>query len=269
MKKVGVRESQDRMLLILLEIDRICKKNNITYWLDQGTLIGAARHKGFIPWDDDLDIGMYRVDYNRFLEVAVKELSEDFVLQTPLTDEDAELAYAKVRDLNSEIDSKNNKGKYRGIFVDVFAYDDETSKNVKLQKSATRTARMKWFGELDFKKPFIKNIAKNLVIVGCKLYKLTYVFIPFKNRILKIYNNGLNADVVKDGNKMIYGIEAPFVANINKSDVFPVKEIEFEGHKFPVPKNHELILEYFYGEWTTQPKEADRVPSHSDCIYIK
>lgn len=73
-----LRKAQLRMLNILLEIDRICQKNNIEYWLAEGTLLGAVRNKGFIPWDDDIDICMLREDYNKFIKIAPKELNSEY-----------------------------------------------------------------------------------------------------------------------------------------------------------------------------------------------
>ena len=76
-----LRKAQMRMLEMLVEVDTICRKHNIPYWIDFGTLLGAVRHKGFIPWDDDMDISVYEKDYNRLREVLVKELPETRVYQ--------------------------------------------------------------------------------------------------------------------------------------------------------------------------------------------
>jgi hypothetical protein len=81
-----LRRHQMRMLDILIEVDRICKKHHISYWLSSGTLIGALRHNGFIPWDDDLDIEMMRSDYLRLMEVLPQELPEWLALQSDKTD---------------------------------------------------------------------------------------------------------------------------------------------------------------------------------------
>ena len=81
-----LRRQQMRMLDILLEVDRICRKHNITYWLSSGTLIGAVRHKGFIPWDDDLDIEMLLPDYERLMKILPQELPDTMALQTQDTD---------------------------------------------------------------------------------------------------------------------------------------------------------------------------------------
>ena len=81
-----LRQAQLVMLRMLKIIDYICRKHDISYWMCSGTLLGAVRHKGFIPWDDDLDICMIREDYERFVEIAVNEFPEDMMLQTRETD---------------------------------------------------------------------------------------------------------------------------------------------------------------------------------------
>ena len=75
-EELNIRDAQIIMLNILKEIDKICKKHNLIYFLDGGTLLGAVRHKGFIPWDDDVDIGMRKEDYRKFLKIAQKELTD-------------------------------------------------------------------------------------------------------------------------------------------------------------------------------------------------
>ena len=98
-----LRRQQMRMLEILLEVDKICKKHNIRYWLSSGTLIGAMRHDGFIPWDDDLDIEMMRSDYLRLMKVLPAELPEWLALQNDETDPNYFYFYAKVRDRRSRM----------------------------------------------------------------------------------------------------------------------------------------------------------------------
>ena len=83
-------------LEILLEVDRVCRENGIEYFLDGGTAVGAVRHGGFIPWDDDVDIGMTRENYEKFLEIAPEKLKNDYFLQTRKTDKKAPYMYAKV-----------------------------------------------------------------------------------------------------------------------------------------------------------------------------
>ena len=107
-----LRRQQLRMLELLEVIDVICRKHQIPYWLSSGTLIGAARHKGFIPWDDDLDIEMLRSDYLRLLKVLPQELPDNLALQTNETDPNYIFIYGKLRDKDShlEVDMPERRG---------------------------------------------------------------------------------------------------------------------------------------------------------------
>ena len=96
-----LRACQLKQLSILEEIDRICQKHQIGYWLDGGTLLGAVRHGGFIPWDDDIDIAMRQADLDRFIAIAPSELREGLFLQTPQNEPQSKEPIVKVRDLNS------------------------------------------------------------------------------------------------------------------------------------------------------------------------
>ena len=118
-----LRRQQLRMLDILLYVDKVCKEHNIRYWLSSGTLLGAVRHGGFIPWDDDLDIEMLREDYEKFLKVFPE--NKDFALQTIQNDPNYFLGFAKVRDLHSQISEfdMDKYYKYRGLFIDVFSLE--------------------------------------------------------------------------------------------------------------------------------------------------
>ena len=131
MRHEMLREAQLKMLSILEAIDKVCKAHDIGYWIEGGTLLGAMRHGGFIPWDDDVDISMLRCDYERFIEVAAKELPRHLFLQTRKSDPSFHHRECKVRDLNSFIaDGGDDTGAdyQKGLFVDIFPYDEGPSK---------------------------------------------------------------------------------------------------------------------------------------------
>lgn len=120
-----LRKLQLTQLEIAKEIKRICDQNDIHYFMDGGTLLGAVRHKGFIPWDDDMDFGMLRTEYNKFLKAAETQLRPDFFLQTWDTDAGYGYPFAKIRMNNTlylEKVSQYSSG-HNGIFVDIFPYD--------------------------------------------------------------------------------------------------------------------------------------------------
>ena len=129
-----LRQAQLKMLVMLEHVDAICQKHGLDYWLEGGTLLGAIRHQGFIPWDDDMDISMPRASFEAFMRLAPKELPDFIWLQTAQTDP----GYfnfsvpLKIRDCNSrfiELHETGNEPYQQGIFIDVFVYDkmDENS----------------------------------------------------------------------------------------------------------------------------------------------
>ncbi|MBA2563506.1 MAG: LicD family protein, partial [Chitinophagaceae bacterium] len=119
-----LRRAQMRMLEILDVFDSICKKHNINYWLVCGTLLGARRHGGFIPWDDDLDVYILQSDYKKLLSILKEELPENFKLQARGTDKYYWYYYPRIRDTKSRIHNKvrgsRDNFEYQGIFIDIF-----------------------------------------------------------------------------------------------------------------------------------------------------
>ena len=116
---------------MLKVFDKICTENGIKYWLSYGTLLGAVRHGGFIPWDDDLDVEMLREDYLK-LEKVFKE-TDKYVLQTHKNDKFYELPWAKMRDKNSQV--YHSLYKYEGVFVDVFQLEYTNERISKFARS--------------------------------------------------------------------------------------------------------------------------------------
>ena len=122
-----VASAQKIMLEILQEVHKICVANDITYWIEAGTLLGAKRHKGFIPWDDDIDIAMPRKDYNKFLKIAQEKLPQDMFLQNKETEPDYYLPFSKIRKNNTLLIETGETGEenyHHGIFIDIFPFDN-------------------------------------------------------------------------------------------------------------------------------------------------
>lgn len=137
-----LRKLQLTQLEILKVIDRICRENDISYSLYAGTLLGAVRHQGFIPWDDDLDICMSRAEYNRFLQVWEEAKPEGYMLQNKENSPDFTQSFSKIRKLGTTYQMKVDLGKqyYQGIFVDIFPID--RFPEGKLRQIQFRTACM-------------------------------------------------------------------------------------------------------------------------------
>ena len=132
-----VRKLQLTELDILKEIDRICKKNNIDYTLYGGSLLGAIRHKGFIPWDDDIDVAMTRKNYNKFIKACKYDLGDKFFFDSYETNKKYALFYGKVKLKNTLFVEKKNYDNYdetSSIWVDIFPLDAVTGRMDKNQK---------------------------------------------------------------------------------------------------------------------------------------
>ncbi|MEG0419187.1 LicD family protein, partial [Gordonibacter sp.] len=120
-----LRKLQLVELEILRDIDAVCRTHGIVYFLDSGSALGAVRHGGFIPWDDDIDLGMLRADYERFLEVAPRALGDGYVVADPRKRTDQAGMFAKVWKRGTKFFTEEtiDAGIEQGIFVDIFPYD--------------------------------------------------------------------------------------------------------------------------------------------------
>ena len=231
-----LRRQQMRMLEILLEVDRICRKHNIKYWLSSGTLIGAVRHKGFIPWDDDLDIEMLLPDYKRLMQVLPEELPESMALQTQDTDPNYFFFYAKVRDRRSLLEENtgyDRAWKEKGIYIDIFPFykqplwihllSEKTFGHVyKIMRTTTGTNGLKRVRMLTW---FNRRIIFPVLMMLCKVCKV----------------------------RETYGLGIPYHDERHLEDILPLTETEFEGHMMPVPKDCHKALTLKYGDYMKLP----------------
>jgi len=218
-----LKQAQLVMLRMLRILDYLCKENRIQYWLDFGTLLGAVRHKGFIPWDGDLDVGMTRRDYDIFTEICVPLLPKDIFFQNAKTDPyypASNIIEAKLRDKYSnhiEWQERNPNLKWHnGIQLDIFIYD-------------------KWLSKT---KP-IFEIQKN-IMVRSLLFKR---FLEFFYKLVKVKHYAVPEGIM-----------------FKENDVFPLATLEFEGVQALAPKNYDKYLRSFYGDYMKLPPENERYP---------
>lgn len=257
-----LRDLQLIELEILKEVHRICKKNNIEYFLDSGTALGAVRHQGFIPWDDDIDVGMTRENYNKFLSVAQKELGSDFFLQTNDTDPKSPYYFAKIRKNHTVFMewNKRNLDIHHGIYIDIFPYDNLPNnyiERVKFQKKCDNLYKFYLIRSTPDRDLSPQKTIKWIVmaIIRRILHLLTKP-IPFSfvKRILDKNFTKYNKNNTEYFTCLAYGKPYTF----RKQDFFPLKEIQFENRMFFIAQNHDSYLEELYGDYMKLPEENQR-----------
>lgn len=243
-----LRRQQLVMLEMVKELDRICKKHNIPYFLYGGTLLGAFRHNGFIPWDDDLDVAMLRSDYKRLAKVLPDELPDHIAFQNNDNDKNYFYFIPKLRDKRSFLaEAEFDKVfKERGIYIDIFPLDEilPWAQRLRLQslaynfyragngdeKAMRKIRALTWFNRhISF--PLLRGISK---LSGTKALMCDFG-IPFHN---------------------VYDLQ----------DVFPLKTHVFEGIQLPVPDNSHHMLQVMYGDYMQLPDDLDNVYHHAEHL---
>lgn len=232
-----LRRQQLRMLEILIEIDRICKKHDIPYWLSSGTLIGAMRHDGFIPWDDDLDIEMMRKDYLRLMEVLPEELPDWLALQNDETDKNYFFFYAKIRDRRSKMLEQNTYDrmwKEQGIYIDIFPMEQHPIWLHKLTEKTVGHMYKIWRTSTDDKKA-IKQVKR--------IFDFNkHILFPMFRSLLFIRSSLITS-----------GMGIPFHNPRYLEEIFPLTTHKFEGYELPVPHNADAHLRHLYGDYMQLP----------------
>lgn len=249
------------LLLICDEIVRLCKKNNIKYSLIGGSLLGAVRHKGFIPWDDDLDIGMPRSDYDKFLDVCEKDLSDKFVLLTSSTDNYG-LPFSKIELKNTKFNEPGlPSGLFDGIFVDIFPIDVMPKKNCA--KRNQRLLLKYYYGILLVKMKYrhfgFKGLVKRLLLaIPSIIMSKKHIL----NKITKIstkYNNDLGNYLINLSSSYKYGRE--IFSNCFFDNLI---DINFENRIYSISSDYDFSLKNLYGDYNKLPPIEQRVYRHSE-----
>ncbi len=236
-------------LKLAREVDRICKKYRIKYFIIWGTLLGAVRHGGYIPWDDDFDIGFLREDYERFLKCAQFEVKDPLFLQTATSDKEFFFAYARLRDSRTTgIISYNYSPKYNsGIFIDLYPLDRITS--CRALRSIQFWIRDR-FEEICISYNKSNSILTKLIDYSllCKTYQ----------RILQL-GKGERVGMVFSKNQFnTYQFPVSYVRK--------TKELLFENIYFPAPFFYELLLREVYGDYLRFPPRRKRGRWHEGQI---
>lgn len=258
-----INEHQAVMLEMLTDVDEICKKYNIKYQLFAGSLLGAVRHKGFIPWDDDLDIVILRPEYERFLRIAPSELdAEKYFLQKEFS-EHWPMFFTKLRKNGTaciERQLPKDKLMHQGIYIDIFPCDNLSDNAIarRLQFLASKVVIAKSLGRRGY---LTDSVAKRLFIWICR-------FIPQK-RLVEFVKRGS-----KPNSKMVhtfFGGASRYEKNIYPREwISETEDTDFEGKKLPITAHYDEVLIKLYGNYMVPlPEEKRGCKVHGEIVDLE
>ena len=250
MKKISdLSQIKERELNILKKFDQYCKENGLKYFLAYGTLLGAVRHKGFIPWDDDIDVWMPKDDYNKLIKQykdnRFKLMSVEREKRNQYT-----YAFAKLVDSETVLIEKIRPEQKLGIYIDIFPLDNLNDIEKDLQLMKKRYDRINYYDTAEGVK------GKILKIIGRK--QLARI-----NRILDSFNKDIGNYI---GSCSVIGNQQ---VAFNKAWFAKTVDVLFENNTFPAPIEYHKVLEKIYGDYMKYPPIEEQRPQHTFEAYIK
>ncbi len=259
-KKINEKDYKSILLQVLVNFDSFCRKHNISYSLAYGSMLGAIRHKGFIPWDDDIDIFMLREEYDKFVKLwneSSNLLKDNYELWG--IDDEKNFFYGhlvKFFDKNTLLieKTKNHIIEY-GIFIDIFILEDISSDQKKAEKQQKKYKFYRKLLSHLFKHGKILNILANRF--SKKIPSIYFVLDKVKK-------------ITEQERSNCVSVYAPVDRNIYNRDSFEKFILTtFENYEFPVSLDYDLILKKQYGNYLELPPEEERIGHHIEAYYIQ
>lgn len=255
-------------LEILNDFIYVCEKYGLTYFVVYGTAIGAVRHGGFIPWDDDIDVAMLREDYNKFFEVFQNELGEQYNLLTPEIDGRYACTVTHIQKKGTRFVSEASQDLKceQCIFMDIFPLDyvaADKKAAIRQGRKANILGRLLFLAGTAYPVIPYKGLKKAIAGVICKV--VHYVLKICRITPTWIYKKYIEtATKYNDSNeKSDYITSFEYIGclkdKIREKDLFPMKKVQFENLQVNIPANNHEFLTKVYGDYMTLPPENQRI----------
>lgn len=257
-----LRKMQLIELDILKDVDRVCRENGIAYFLDSGSALGAARHDGFIPWDDDIDIGMLRDDYDRFLAVAPQALGERYEVSDPLSSGRHSAMFAKVWLKGTKFYTVEtlDAGVRQGVGIDVMPYDvlslDETVA-AKQQKDCRLLQMILYLYHSRHVVVPHKGILGSLERGACCAAHVVLRALYSHEGLVERFQKSALAGLEDPGDSLMC-MSYVSIGSFPRKVLVPTGRHVFEDGEFPVPADLESYLEIMFGDWRELPPVGER-----------
>lgn len=250
---------------LLIKLLNVCKKNNIKCFVIWGTLLGCIRHKGFIPWDDDLDVGLLREDYERLCQLATQEFDEPYFFQNTKSDPAFFIGYSRLRNSNTTGIIRENaiKNYNNGIYIDIYPLDGLIADERKRRKQFIKKKFYFWLGNAYYKNFKIESISKRIIYYIMHMMAKCYSYEKIEEKYKEIcmrYND--KADQIG----LVYHEELWKTYNFPKKCVDEIIESVFENYMVPIPRDYDEVLKTVYGDYMKFPPKEQRGMWHGEDL---
>ena len=260
MEQNKIKDLQMSLLELMKVLHDVCIKYNIKYYMLGGTMLGAVRHKGFIPWDDDMDIGLERSDYDKLLSIPKSAWPSNIVIKTPRNSKDYIFPYCKLMNTNTTLIENRLNGIIEGIYIDIFPIDGAGNNWISAKyhyyKFYWKQGLLFNKQELERKNTFLRRLVQSYARTKNvnKLYeKVEQLMKKRKFEKSRIIGNFGGAWGLKE---LMY-----------KEVMYPPKLYNFDDYRFYGPNDYDAYLNSLYGDYMKIPPPEKR-KSHHDFLYL-
>ena len=271
-KELSLEQMREIQINILDYLCDFCKRNDIKWWIEFGTLLGAVRHKGFIPWDDDIDVAMLRKDYEvfrkNFNEASQTDVDGRYKLLDPESEKGYKYSFGKIIDLKTILYEGKKERIKIGVYIDVFVYDaapDDKAEYAFMIKKRDALGKLRALKLFDLDK---NNVSIKSVVAFVR--KIVLAPLPMSVILNKMQKNAKKYDGVRTGKIADFLWPYGNFGFYLNDDFFDDQiNLEFEGRFFPAPKKYDTWLRMTYGDYMKLPPVDQRVRHAVKAFLIK